>query len=143
MELILIEDMTRLLKESSMVVRPLKPEEKLPMETGNDGLLAVPWGRKTQNMKKGNDHTELWDPALNFRCAQLWYLNGRETSLPLSAQRARRRIESLSPRLRLSSLLEVERVGRVTPMTSTHSRRVNAEERRRWWEMRFVVGCET
>ena len=60
--------------------------------------------------------------------------------LPSSAQRARRRMESLSPRFMLSSLLEVERVGKATPMTSADSRRVETEERRRWWELRFAVG---
>ena len=38
--------------------------------------------------------------------------------LPSRAQTARRRIESLSPRFMLSSLLDVERVGKATPMTS-------------------------
>ena len=52
--------------------------------------------------------------------------------LPSSAQRARRRMESLSPRLMLSSLWEVERAGKATPMTSADSRRVDTEERRRW-----------
>jgi hypothetical protein len=59
--------------------------------------------------------------------------------LPPRAQRALQQID-LSPRLMLSSLLEVERAGRVTPMTSADSRRVDTEERRRWWELRF--GCE-
>jgi hypothetical protein len=40
----------------------------------------------------------------------------------------------------LSSLLEVERAGRATPITSADSRRVETEERRRWWELRFAVG---
>lgn len=40
----------------------------------------------------------------------------------------------------MSSLLEVERAGRETPMTSADSRRVDTEERRRWWELRFAVG---
>jgi hypothetical protein len=40
-------------------------------------------------------------------------------------------MESLSPRLMLSSLLEVERTGRGTPITSADSRRVDTEERRR------------
>jgi hypothetical protein len=62
--------------------------------------------------------------------------------LPSSAQRARRRTESLSPRLMLSSLLETDRVGRGTPITSADSRRVETDEQRRWWDPRFaaVVG---
>lgn len=59
--------------------------------------------------------------------------------LPSKAQRARRRMESLSPRLKLSSLLEAERAGRETPMTSADSRRVETDERRRWCDPRFVV----
>lgn len=50
--------------------------------------------------------------------------------LPSRAQRARRRIESLSPMLMLSSLLEADRAGRETPMTSADSRRVETDERR-------------
>jgi hypothetical protein len=52
--------------------------------------------------------------------------------LPSRAQRARRRIESLSGRAMLSSLLEAERAGKATPMTSADSRRVDTDERRRW-----------
>ena len=55
----MIEDVTRLLNESRIVARLLKPEEKLPMEGGNDDLLAVPWGQKTEDMKNGNVHTKL------------------------------------------------------------------------------------
>ncbi len=64
--------------------------------------------------------------------------------LPSRAQRARRRMESLSPRLMLSSLLEVDRAGRETPMTSAESRRVERDEQRRWWDPRFaaVAGVE-
>jgi len=62
--------------------------------------------------------------------------------LPSKAQRARRRMESLSPRLMLSSLLEAERVGRETPMTSADSRRVETDERRRWCDPRFVPAAE-
>ena len=40
-----MEDVTRLLNESRMLERPLKPEVRLPMEWGNDDLLAVPWGQ--------------------------------------------------------------------------------------------------
>lgn len=62
--------------------------------------------------------------------------------LPSNAQRARRRMESLSPRLMLSSLLEADRAGRATPMTSADSRRVETEERRRWCDPRFVPVAE-
>ena len=61
---------------------------------------------------------------------------------PSKAQRARRRMESLSPRLKLSSLLEAERAGRETPMTSADSRRVETDERRRWCDPRFVPAAE-
>jgi hypothetical protein len=42
----------------------------------------------------------------------------------------------------LSSLLEADRVGRGTPITSADSRRVETDEQRRWWDPRFaaVVG---
>ena len=40
-----MEDVTRLLNESRMLERPLKPEVRLPMEGGDDDLLAVPWGQ--------------------------------------------------------------------------------------------------
>jgi siroheme synthase (precorrin-2 oxidase/ferrochelatase) len=59
--------------------------------------------------------------------------------LPSRAQRARRRTESLSPRLMLSSLLEVDRTGRETPMTSAESLRVERDEQRRWWDPRFAA----
>jgi hypothetical protein len=62
--------------------------------------------------------------------------------LPSRAQRARRRMESLSPRLTLSSLLEADSAGRETPMTSADSRRVETDERRRWWDPRFVPAAE-
>ena len=51
-------------------------------------------------------------------------------------------MESLSPRLMLSSLLEADRAGRATPMTSADSRRVETDERRRWCDPRFVPVAE-
>jgi hypothetical protein len=39
----------------------------------------------------------------------------------------------------LSSLLEVDRAGMETPMTSAESRRVERDEQRRWWDPRFTV----
>jgi len=39
----------------------------------------------------------------------------------------------------LSSLLEVDRAGRETPMTSAESRRVERDEQRRWWDPRFAA----
>lgn len=64
-----------------------------------------------------------------------------ETSgLPSRAQRARRLMESFSPRLMLSSEVEWGRSGRATPIISADSWRVETDERRRWWEFRFEGG---
>ena len=59
--------------------------------------------------------------------------------LPSRAQSALRRTESLSPRLILSSLLDVDRAGRDTPITSAESLRVERDEQRRWWDPRFAA----
>ena len=55
-----------------------------------------------------------------------------ETSgLPSRAQSARRRIESFSPRLMLSSEVDGGNSGRVMPISSADSWRVDTDERRR------------
>lgn len=62
------------------------------------------------------------------------------SGLPSSAHRARRRIESFSPRLMLSSEVDGGRSGTDTPIISADSWRVETEDRRRWWELRFEGG---
>jgi len=49
-------------------------------------------------------------------------------------------MESFSPRLMLSSEVAGGKSGSDTPMSSADSRRVETEERRLWWEFRFVEG---
>ena len=54
----MVEDVAWLLNESRIVMRLLKPEEKLPMEGRamegrNDGLLAVPWGQRQRTQAAG------------------------------------------------------------------------------------------
>lgn len=44
-------------------------------------------------------------------------------------------MESLSPRLMLSSDFDVGRSGTETPIISADSRRVDTEDLRRWWEV--------
>ena len=44
----------------------------------------------------------------------------------------------MSPRLMLSSELDKGILGRETPIKSADSLRVDTEERRRWWELRFA-----
>lgn len=57
----------------------------------------------------------------------------KETScFPSRAHRARRRIESLSPKLTLSSREADGKSGRETPINSADSRRVDTEDLRRW-----------
>ena len=53
----MIEDVAWLLNDSRIVTRSQK---KLPMEGGNDGLLAVLRGQRqrTQDSKNGNDRAE-------------------------------------------------------------------------------------
>ena len=53
------------------------------------------------------------------------------SGLPSRAQRARRRMESFSPKLTLSSEGQCGKSGIVTPMISADSWRVDTEERRR------------
>ena len=61
------------------------------------------------------------------------------SGFPSRAKSARRRIESLSPRLTLLSEFDDGRSGRETPMSSADSVRVETEEWRRWWELRLFV----
>lgn len=64
----------------------------------------------------------------------------KETSgFPSRAQSARRRIESLSPKLTLESEFEGGSSGSETPMSSADSVRVETEERRRWCELRLLL----
>src|SRR6266508_2348314 len=59
------------------------------------------------------------------------------SALPSRAKRARRRIESFSHRLMLSSEVEGGRSGTDIPISSADSCRVETEERRLWWELRL------
>lgn len=61
--------------------------------------------------------------------------------IPSSAWSALLRIESLSPKLMLSSEDDGGNSGSVTPMISADSTRVETDERRRWWE--FGLGRPT
>jgi hypothetical protein len=117
------------------------------MEGGNDGLLVVPWGQKTTDMKNGmtirSSEILRWISGIS-----LWYLNGRETTwiwLALENPKSTTVNEVLVSEAHVVSLIEVERVGRVTPITSANLRRVDTEEWRRWWELCFAAGspgCE-
>lgn len=49
-------------------------------------------------------------------------------------------MESLSPKLMLSSELAVGSSGRETPISSADSRRVETDERRWWWEVGRLGG---
>lgn len=60
---------------------------------------------------------------------------------PSSAHRARRRMESLSPKLTLSSSDAEGISGRETPINSADSRRVDTEDLRRWCELRLEGGA--
>lgn len=59
-------------------------------------------------------------------------LEKARSGFPSRAQRALRRMESLSPRLILSSECAGGSSGRETPINSADSRRVETDERR-WW----------
>ena len=59
------------------------------------------------------------------------------SALPSRAKRARRRMESFSPRLTLSSEVVGGRSGTDIPISSADSCRVETEERRLWWELRL------
>ena len=59
------------------------------------------------------------------------------SALPSRAKRARRRIESFSPKLTLSSEVAGGRSGTDIPISSADSCRVETEERRLWWELRL------
>lgn len=54
-----------------------------------------------------------------------------QSSEILHSQRTQQRMESSLPKLVLSSLLGVERVGKATPMTSVDEQQVDTEEQRR------------
>jgi hypothetical protein len=134
--LIEIDEVGRLPKESRILARPLKPELKLPIGGGKEGLLAAlsdEWKRNKVDWRKmcvrSSDILRSISGVFSSGIS-----TGEKPSglgFPSRAQRARRRMESLSPRLMLSSLLEVDRAGRETPMTSAESRRVERDEQRR------------
>jgi len=65
---------------------------------------------------------------------------GSKPPLPSRARRARRRIESLSPKLTLSSDEDGGRVTTSTPIISADSTRVETEDRRRWCEVGRDLG---
>jgi hypothetical protein len=67
--------------------------------------------------------------------------NEPRSEQPSRARSARRRMESLSPRLMLSSV--VRSSGTATPMRSADSCRVDTEDCRRWCECRLDGGAES
>src|SRR5260221_4809232 len=126
-----------------MLARLPMPETKLPIVGGNEGLLAALTDESKKRRKKGKEMSIRNSEILLSISGVLnsGISTGKKSSalgFPSKAQRARRRMESLSPRLKLSSLLEAERAGRETPMTSADSRRGETSERRRWCDPRFV-----
>jgi hypothetical protein len=142
-----MEEDRRLLNESRMLARLPIPETKLPIVGGNEGLLAALTDESKKEAKRGKEKSIRNSEILLSISGVLnsGISTGEKPSalgFPSKAQRARRRMESLSPRLKLSSLLEAERAGRDTPITSADSRRVDTDERRRWCDPRFVPAAE-
>lgn len=123
------EDWARSLNESRLFT-----DEKTLPEPENVGLLVGKRSLVGDGMGlKGDSVAE---------SSGIWTLEYETSCFPSKAQRARRRIESFSPRLMLSSEVDGGRSGRDTPINSADSRRVETEERRRWCELGRLGGAE-
>jgi hypothetical protein len=85
------------------------------------------WGRKQRSQKSNIIFSISGVPSSGIST-----LLNETSGLPSNAHNARRRMESFSPKLTLSSM-ETEGIsGSETPISSADSRRVDTEDLRRW-----------
>jgi hypothetical protein len=134
----------------SVLVPKLGAAKPKPSAGGNDCDAAADRGRAVHqssgtSIRGENEHSRNEKAGLATSGLPSWGISMLEkapsSERPSSARRARRRMESLSPRLMFSSWARSSVAA--TPMTSADSRRVESEDCRRWCECRRELGAES